>query len=422
MSSKHSIWIAAAALGAILHGGLLQAETLTAGAELRVNVNTEAKLRNPAIATTGDRFLVVWEHDRLGLRGRFFNPKGNPASAELALVGNQNLPGIPAAGVVVTRRDAAIAPLAKGGFLLFWTEERANLRVDHFYESREVIDRDVVGQRFTAAGAAVGSRFRVNADAAGFQSRPKALTLPSGDVAVAFDGDDRQEGVGAGDGVFARIVNASGRAVTGVFKVNSDATLPANSPALAADARGNLLITWEAGHDREIDVYARLFDRNGVPRIPDFRVNSDVAGLQRRPAVTADPTGGFLVVWQGQFENWRKSRIYGQFLGAGGNLLGPQFQVSSGYGLAQISPSVVPAPERSFLVTWVDYDTTFPLGLAAVRIDGSGNARGEETWLNQQPLGAQSRTAVATRDGRALIPYEGYFNRAQGINARPLAL
>jgi hypothetical protein len=423
MKIQPSFWLAILALGPLAATGL-RAEAHKPGAELRVNAVTEAKLHNPTAAWNDGRALVVWDNDRTGIKGRFLGADGAAASAELSLVANQILTGIPAAGIEVTRKDAAVAFLPKGQFFLFWTEERSSVRIDHFYENREVVDRDVIGLRFSASGAPLGARFRVNSDAAGFQSRPKALTLPSGNVLVVFESDDSQAGVGAGDGIFGRLVNVAGQAASGVFKINADNGQPAANPALAADARGSFLVSWETGSGREQDVIARLFDRNGVARIPEFRVNSEVAGLQRRPAVAADPAGGFVVVWQGQVENnWRKARIFGQFLAANGSVLGPAFPVSSGYGEAQISPSVVAVPGRSFLVTWIDYGQTFPIGLAAAHIDAQGAVKGDEIWINESVVGAQSRTSIAGENGRFLVPYEGYFqNGAQGINARVLTI
>lgn len=421
MRTKPSFWLAILTLAPLASSGLW-AEPQKPGAELRVNVNAESKLHNPTAAWNDGRALVAWDTDRGGIKGRFLGQDGAPVSSEINLVGNQLLTGIPAAGMEVTRKDAAVAFLPKGQFFLFWTEERSNVRIDHFYENREVVDRDVVGQRFSPTGASLGARFRVNSDAAGFQSRPKALTLPSGNVVVLFESDDTQAGVGPADGIFGRLINVNGQAVTGVFKINADNGQPVAGPAVAGDARGSFLVSWESGSGREQDVAARLFDRNGVARIPEFRVNSEVAGLQRRPAVAADPAGGFVVVWQGQVEsNWRKARIFGQFLAPNGSVLGPVFPVSGGYGEAQISPSVAAVPGRSFLVTWLDYGPTFPIGLAAVQIDAQGQARGDEIWINDSVVGAQSRTSLAGDNGRFLVPYEGYFqNGAQGINARIL--
>jgi hypothetical protein len=423
MKSKHSIWLAAIAVAPFLASGLW-AETRSAGSELRVSSPGQERLRAPAAAWTGaDRALVVWDNEISGLRGRYLGADGAAKSAELGLVANQNLPGIPGSGTVVSRKDAALVPLTGGDFFLFWTEEKAELRVDYFYEDRQVTDRDVVGQRFNAAGAPVGARFRINSETSGFQSRPKAITLSTGEILVVFESDDQQGSVGPKDGIFGRVMSAAGRALTDVFKINAEGKLPAANPALAADARGNFLVSWESGRGRELDVFARLFDHTGAGKGQAVRVNADVPGLQRRPAVAADPAGGFLVAWQGQVGNdWRKARIFGQALNGAGALQGQPFEVSSGYGLAQISPAIAATPGHTFLVSWIDYDGTFPLGLAGVQIDAHG-PRGSELWINDATLGAQYQNSLASAGGgRLLVPYEGFLGDDAGINARLLTV
>jgi hypothetical protein len=423
MKSKHSIWLAALVVAPFLASGLA-AETRSSGAELRVSPAGDARLRAPVAAWTGaDRALVVWDNEISGLRGRYLGVDGTPQSAEFGLVANQNLASIPGSGTVVSRKDAAVVPLAGGDFFLFWTEEKAELRVDYFYEDRQVVDRDIVGQRFNAAGAPVGARFRINSDTAGFQSRPKALTLSTGEIVVVFESAAQQGTIGARDGIFGRVINNSGRAVTDVFKINPESKVPAANPSLAADSRGNFLVSWEAGRGRELDVFARLLDHTGNSKSQGVRVNTDVPGLQRRPAVAADPSGGFLVAWQGQVDNdWRKARIFGQALNGGGGLQGQPFQVSSGYGLAQISPAIAATPGHTFLVTWIDYDGTFPLGLAGVQVD-THTTRGSELWINDATLGAQYQNTLASAGGgRLLVPYEGFLGDNAGINARLLTV
>ena len=108
------------------------------GTEFRVNGNVESKQRNPAAAfNAGGGALVVWENDKNGLRGRFYGRDGAPLSGELALAANQKLPGVPANGVEVMRKDPAVAFLPGGDFLLAWTEERSDVRVDIFFEQRQ---------------------------------------------------------------------------------------------------------------------------------------------------------------------------------------------------------------------------------------------------------------------------------------------
>ena len=107
MRTKSLAWLSAVAVLAALPAF---GDPHPVGSDFRVNGNTVSKQRNPvaAMAPSG-RSLVVWENDKLGLRGRFFNRDGSPASGELALVAHQKLPGVPAEGIEILRKDAARA-------------------------------------------------------------------------------------------------------------------------------------------------------------------------------------------------------------------------------------------------------------------------------------------------------------------------
>ena len=126
------------------------------------------------------------------------------------------------------------------------------------------------------------------------------------------------------------------------------------------------------------------------------------------------------MVWQGQAGTIKDSHIYGQFLGAGGNFVGPQIRVSQGVAQGQISPSIA-GLNGHFLVVWADYADIFPVGVFGVEIDRLGNAVGSEVEINSAPINAISRTAIAVSPlGDVLIPWEGFTSdpSSPGIAAR----
>ncbi|HEV8578217.1 MAG TPA: hypothetical protein VGX68_03965 [Thermoanaerobaculia bacterium] len=406
---RSKAWLSLAAL-ALLTAVPLLGEPRPVGTEFRVNGNVESKQRNPAAAyNAAGTALVVWENDKNGLRGRFYGRDGAPVTGELALVANQKLPGVPAQGTEILRKDAAAAFLASGEFLLAWTEERSNVRVDIFIEQREIVDRDVYLQKFTAAGSPIGSAIRLNATTGGLQSLPKILIRNGADAIVVWQSE--KTGAAAGNGIFGRLVRTNGTLNGGEFKV-SVGSGAATNPAIAGRPTGEFLVAWEAADGSSLGVFARSFDRSASPLSGiSFRVNTEVTGLQRRAAVTADRgTGGYLVIWQGQSDsNFRHAQIYGQFLGAAGSLIGPQFRVSEGVTPTLIAPSVAGSIAGNFLVTWVAYDDVFPVGLYGVEIDGLGHAIGDEVKINSSQINAVTRTSLATSPfGGVLAPWEGF--------------
>jgi hypothetical protein len=405
---KPLLWLTALALLPATAAPML-GQPRPLGDEFRVNGNVESQQHNPAAAfNAGGSALVVWENDKNGLRGRFYRPDGSAATGELGLVANQKLSSIPAEGTEVIRKDPAVAFLPSGEFLLAWTEERDDVSVDIFIEHRTVLDRDVYLQKFTAAGAPEGSPVRLNATTAGFQSLPKILVRNNADAVVVWQSDDRTT-ASAGDGIFGRLVRpATGLPSSGEMRFSSVPGLAAN-PTIAGNASGSFAVSWEAGDGSSQGVFVRLFGKAAWPQGAEFRVNATVAGLQRRAAITADVnTGGWLVVWQGQAGSVKFAHIYGQFLGMGGSLIGPQFQVSRSEP-TEVAPSVAPVAGGHFLVTWLGYQDIFPVGLFAVEMDKLGHVVGSAVEINSEGIGAQTRTAIAVSpQGGVLVPWEGY--------------
>src|SRR3954452_7614505 len=118
MKMKPMLWLTALALLPAASAPVL-AQPQLLGAEFRVNANAESKHHNPVAAfNAAGSALVVWENDKNGLRGRFYRRDGSALTDELGLVANQKLPGVPATGPEVIRKDPAVAFLASGEFLL----------------------------------------------------------------------------------------------------------------------------------------------------------------------------------------------------------------------------------------------------------------------------------------------------------------
>jgi len=421
MKFDRSLWLAGAATFALLP--VLAAPAFAGprpvGPEFRVNLTSEFKQLNPQAAyNNAGQALVVWENPQHGIRGIYYNSNGQPVGAEMSLVPNQTLGAIPARGDVVSRKEPALALLPNGEFFLFWTEERAFLSVDYFIEDRDIHDRDILGQRFSPLGTPVGERFKVNTTDVGFQAAPKAIVRNGGDMIVIWGSDDRQRGIGEGDGFYAQIVSRAGRLLGNEIKIATlrDAAIKAIS--LAADAQGDFIVTWESCclDGDNLGVVARLYDKTGAPRGGEFVVNTDRVGRQRRPAVAADRSGkGFLVTWQGFVESpvELQSRIFGQFVGSAGNLVGPQFKISTGtFEDVQISPSVALLPSGNFLVTWMSWIKSSPIGVLGVEVDATGNLVGREFAVSTGKIYPQYRTALAvSKSGEAFSAWQAADGR-----------
>lgn len=363
------------------------------GDETKINVNTVSAQKNPraAFSAAGD-ILAVWENAEKGILAGYRGADGQPKGAEMTLAANENLPTIPAEGLVTSRRDPAFVFLPNGQILASWTEERAFLRLAPFFEERTVLHRDIVVQRFSGAGQPIGQRFRVNQKDTGFHSQPR-LILVQGGAVIAWEStlDTADRGT---TGILARRLKRTGAPVGNDLVVSSSAS--ALHPALAPAAGGGFLVTWDEtfGADEE-DVRVLLFDRDGVAKFAPFRIHADGTGRQRWPAVAADPRdGGFLVAWQGYLTDRGKARIRGQFLAADGRIVGNEFLISKDEGTAHLAPAVV-AIESGFGVAWMAWNE-IGLGLTGVLLNPTGQPTSAPFWANERSIIRNYRTGIAS--------------------------
>ncbi|HZF14106.1 MAG TPA: hypothetical protein VFE33_35370 [Thermoanaerobaculia bacterium] len=395
------------------------------GAELRVNSTSATSPtieRHPVAAfSAAGNSLVVWEDDRGGLLGRFFGADSGPLSATLTLVANRLPSTLPYQAQVAIQKAVSIAFLPNNQFFLFWTEETDFEDASLFFLQDTLIDHQLFGQKFDGGGRALGDRFPVNTTAAGFQSGARAL-VRANDLIVTWQTSRNPvfPTNGDNDGIFLRSFDLSGNATSGEIRVSAKGTR-ANAPAIAGGASGKFVVAYENGDGDGRGVFAQPYTAALTPIGSVVRVNTDTALDQRKPAVAADVAGNYMVAWQGQVNDTKHARVFAQQVGAAGNLIGAQIAVSHGAVQYEVAPSVA-AGRTSFLVSWLGYGETFPTGILASSIDRVTGAVSAAIQVNQQPLGANTQSAVAGNGaGAFLLPWEGFVGDNLGISARRLA-
>lgn len=398
------------------------------GNEFRVNTTSPTKQGESTVAFRPDGgFTVVWRDLRAGLTARFFPPSGTP-SEDVVLVENRIFENNPGEGTIFSRLQPALVYFDDGSFLLFWTEERGYLRAAVFHYDYDVLEQDIFGQRFSAVGRPLGPRFRVHRDQQGLQRNPVVAVAPDGSFLVAWESSDGVAGVAAGDGVFVRSFTAGGLAVGSEFKLDEAAGVGARLPALAAGRDGGYLLAWEGGGDgtEGTDVFARLLDAAGRAVGPQLRLNATTFGEQRAPAVAASPDGGYLTVWHGRAESPTPItfyRVFGQAVGADGALLGPELRVSeSEEERAHALPEIATSSTGEFLVAWLMWYGDFQTAVDGIHLDPLGNPLGEKFRISQFQPSSRSISIAAGPRGDYLLTWEGFTtgNRAAdlGIAAR----
>jgi hypothetical protein len=211
-------------------------------------------------------------------------------------------------------------------------------------------DAAIYMQRYDAAGVAQGGETRVNVTTTQYQTHPTVAMDNTGDFVVAWESYLTD---GSGNGVYARVFNSAGIAVTGEFRVNQFTTGQQQEPSVSLDADGDFVVAWESyGQDgSRFGAYARRYSAAGVAQGGEFRVSAATSLDQRTPAVSLDSSGDFVVAWSSLQESGTYG-IYGQRYLAGGIADGGEFKINTYTTGKQWQPAVASDSAGNFVCIW----------------------------------------------------------------------
>lgn len=102
--------------------------------------------------------------------------------------------------------------------------------------------------------------------------------------------------------------------IGGEFQVNTYTSSDQSAPAIATDADGNYVVTWQSnGQDGSgWGVYGQRYDASGAAVGGEFLVNSFTDGDQSAPAVAMSVDGDFVVTWQSNGQDGSGDGVYAQ--------------------------------------------------------------------------------------------------------------
>lgn len=393
------------------------------GEELAVKDGRPNNEHSPAVGFAADGHgLIVWTDSREGLRGRLVNPDGALAAEDLLLVPNDRLARLPGEGTEIYRKDPALLMFEDGGFWLFWTEEVQHVLVDFFDERHDILDRDVRGQRFDAAGQPLGGSMRINAALAGFQSRPQVQALACDApcarrrFVLAWEGDDRAPLSGAGEGILAQLLDEDGAALSPQVRLSQPSQ--AQNVALAPGPEGGLVAAWEApdGTKPRLLLRARFFDAALQPLGKPFVLSPKTAGSQRRVSlVWNETTNQATAVFDRTIPTNGRYRVMAQDIAAPAQVLGEPLSVSGGFSEAPSASVLTPA--KTVLALWVSWKGPYPFLLQGTEIEGKAIRPGSGFQVGKWPR--FDLVVGAAPNGRLLVVWEGWaYGIRQGIVAR----
>ena len=352
-----------------------------AGGEFGVNVYTTANqfAPRPAVDADGD-FVVVWVSDgqdgsSAGVFGQRYAASGAPRGVEFRVnsytTGGQGGP--------------AVAARPRGDFVVVWAS------------AHDGSAGSVHGQRYDAAGNALGTEFLANAYTTGAQFQPQVAVGPDGRFVVAWT----SQSDGGGYSVAARRFDFAGNPLGAEMLVNTYTTGNQLAGGVGMAADGSFVVAFfdmtNARDGAGYAVFGRTFDASGAPSSGEFLVNTYTTGNQSRPSVSMSPAGDFVVVWIGSAGDGSGLGMFGRRYDAAGSPRGGDFVVNSYTTGNQYGVFGVVAHDAlgNFVVTWTSDDAS-QTGVFAQRFDASGARRGSEFRVNTYTTGAQAVPALAS--------------------------
>jgi hypothetical protein len=202
------------------------------------------------------------------------------------------------------------------------------------------------------------AEFQVNTHATHNQTHPAVAINKAGEFVVAWRSSNLD---GRGGGVYARCFSAAGTPAGDEFKVNvAQVDVDNWTPAVAISAGGDFVIAWVAVRDKNCDLMARMFDRQGQATTEEFQVNESTSNTgQSMPGMAMDPTGRFVITWT----DWSggcytgRSRVMGRVYQADGTPQTGEFLIGS-HSNADWSDVGMDDSGR-FVVAWIRMGDTY---------------------------------------------------------------
>jgi hypothetical protein len=191
------------------------------------------------------------------------------------------------------------------------------------------------------------------------------------------------------------------------FLVNTATASGQYNSSVAVLSDGRFIVTWDTSDSTQDGsgwaVKAQLFDANGVKIGSEFLVNTESAGLQKRPSVSELSDGGFVIAWESANaqpvgSTWGiKARIFG----ASGSPVGSEFLVSSTVGLTDFNgPSVTTLSNGNFVISW---DNSLPDNVLARIFSPSGTAIGSTFGINTNLTAKQDTNDIIGLAGGGFV-------------------
>jgi hypothetical protein len=265
----------------------------------------------------------------------------------------------------------------------------------------------VQAQRYASDGMPQGSQFQVNTYTTDGQGEPRVAIEANGDFVVVWGSNGSFGTDSSYSSVQRRRYASNGTPLEVDFQINTYTTGFQGDQFLAEDADGDFIVVWLSGPGTSIQ--AQRYASDGMPRGPQFQVNTYNTNLQSEPRVAADTDGDFVVVWESYGSEGGDSdgSIQGQRYASDGMAQGSEFQVNTYTTNEQDDGFVAVHADGDFVAVWsslgsvgTDNDLKSSQGQ---RYASDGTAQGSEFQINTYTTGENAGPSSAAQTDRGFV-------------------
>jgi hypothetical protein len=308
------------------------------GSENQVNLVTAGSQLSSSVAVLDSgEWVVAWtslgqDSDQGGIYFQRYTADGVKIGGETLV--NTNTVG--------SQYEPSVTALQGGGFTISWTSQSG---------LQDGSGSGVYQQRFDADGIGSGPETKVNGYTVGDQDESCIASLANGGWVVAWTSNGQD---GSNDGVYLKGYHPDGSAATIDIKVNTTTPNIQSAPAIATLADGGFVATWMSLNQDgdEYGIYQQRFNSNFVAVGEEQRVNTETSYEQVIPAITALPNGGWVVSWVSNWQDGDDGGIFLQCYDADGSANGGEYRVNTQVAGNQINPTITALTDGGFVVAW----------------------------------------------------------------------
>ena len=266
----------------------------------------------------------------------------------------------------------------------------------------------IYAQRYNTMGVVQGSEFKVNTTVVDNQLNPSVAMDGAGNHVIAWQSRGQD---GSSYGIYAQLYDASGVAQGGEIPVNTCTTSIQARASIAMDQDGDFIIARESANQdgSSYGVYAQRYNVSGIAQVPEFRVNTYTNNRQDRSSIAMDSDGDFVIAWRSGGQDGSSYGIYAQRYNKSGVVKGPEFRVNTQTANNQLNPSIALDSDGDFVITWGSIQDGSSFGVYAQRYNAGGVAQGEEFQVNTYTSGSQAGPFIAMDDsGDFVITWQSF--------------